>query len=360
MNYYQFNAEDFAADDYFMEWVCAPDDESEAFWQQFLKDYPERYYHVQEGKILVQSLHEINRSMVGEQQVDRLWSRIDKSVSQKNKNPFSPPAVRKYMPWLAAASVILLFGIGWIWKTRPTGTAQISETDLRSAGWKQLSNEGTEPMQVVLSDGSKVLLESSSQIRYAEKFSGPLREVYLEGEAFFDVHKDPSKPFLVYSNGLITKVLGTTFTIKSRSNDPEVTVSVKTGRVSVYSGKLAQTRDPESHGIVLIPNQKAVFRKELATLSKTLVEKPTIVMRKDEIPSFVFEDAPASKVFEALEKAYGIEVVFDEEIMKDCTMTINLNEEDLYQKLEVICKVLDVKYKLIDAQVIIYSSGCSN
>jgi ferric-dicitrate binding protein FerR (iron transport regulator) len=360
MNYYQFNAEDFAADDYFMEWVCAPNDESETFWQQFLKDYPERYYHVQEGRMLVQSLHEINRSMVGDHQVDKLWSRIDQTVSQKNINPFSLLARRKNLPWLAAASVILLLGIGWIWQTGVTGATEILETNLRSAGWKKLSNDGSEPMQVILSDGSKVFLESSSQIRYAEKFSGPLREVYLEGEAFFEVQKDPSKPFLVYSNGLITKVLGTSFTIKSRSSDPEVTVSVKTGRVSVYSGKSAQTQDPESHGIVLIPNQKAVFRKELATLSKTLVEKPTIVVRKDEIPSFVFEDAPASKVFATLEKVYGIEVVFDEEIMKDCTLTINLNEEDLFQKLEVICKVLDVKYKLIDAQVIIYSSGCSS
>jgi hypothetical protein len=72
----------------------------------------------------------------------------------------------------------------------------------------------------------------------------------------------------------------------------------------------------------------------------------------------VFDAAPAHQVFESLEKAYGIEVLFDEELLKNCSLTLNLSEENLYQKLEVICKVLGARYKVIDGQVIIYSNGC--
>ncbi|WP_332368633.1 DUF4974 domain-containing protein [Spirosoma telluris] len=73
---------------------------------------------------------------------------------------------------------------------------------------------------------------------------------------------------------------------------------------------------------------------------------------------FGFDDASAAQVFDAIERAYGIDVIFDEEVMRYCTLTLSLNDEDLFQKLDVICKVLDAHYKLIDAQVVIYSKGC--
>jgi transmembrane sensor len=358
MNYYQFNAEDFAADDYFKEWVCTPDIASDAFWKQFLKEYPERYYALEEGRILVESLQQINVTDHSEQ-ADRIWRRIDGTVAEEKSVKFFGSMSAKGLAWRIAASAALLVGVfAGLWQ----GGFLSGKPDLaalkNTSDWQETFNNSEKPMRLQLMDGSKVILEKSSSIRHAKVFSGQSREVYLKGEAFFDVTKDPSKPFLVYANGLVTKVLGTSFNIQARENDPDVTVSVKTGRVSVYSGKSAEKQDPEAKGIVLSPNQKAVFQKEMATLTKTLVDKPVIVLEKNNLPSFVFEDAPAAKVFETLEKVYGIDVVFDEEIMKNCTLTIDLNEEDLFQKLEVICKVLEAQYKLIDAQVIIYSKGC--
>ena len=358
MNYQEFRAEDFAADDYFKEWVCLPNAESDAFWRLFLKDYPERYYHLHEGKILVEGLHQINNIEADELQVSRVWSRIEETVARGNNG-----TVRfwrqKRLIYQAAASVILILGIAWLWYGRDSSRSEaIGSKVQNSPAWQEATTQLGQTLQVRLSDGSRISLEENSKIRYSSEFSGDQREVYLSGAAFFEVTKNPSKPFLVYSNGLVTKVLGTSFHIQARDADPDVTVEVRTGRVSVYSGNVSNTQDPEANGIVLTPNQQAIFQKGVKTLSKTLVEKPTILIKKDELPSFIFEDASAADVFETLEKVYGINVVFDEELMKNCKLTINLDDEDLFQKLEVICKVLEVRYKLIDAQVIIYSKGC--
>jgi transmembrane sensor len=355
MNYYQFNAEDFAADDYFKEWVCMPTVESDVFWAEFQREYPEKYYALEEGRILVEALSEININVINDEQINKLWSRIDETVSENKSIGIANWATKSY--WRIAASIILLLSIGWIWK----GEFLLKQTSISASiqekgDWKEVINNQEAEMLVKLSDGSLVHLHRNGQIKYKEEFSDGLREVYLKGEAFFEVEKDPEKPFLVYANGLVTKVLGTSFTIQARENEPDITVAVKTGRVSVYSDKAA--KDPETQGIILMPNQKAVFQKETAILTKTLVDKPTILVEKANLPSFAFEDASAAEVFATLEKAYGVDVVFDEELMKNCTLTINLNEEDLFQKLEVICKVLEANYKLIDAQVIIYSKGC--
>ncbi|MBB5287222.1 ferric-dicitrate binding protein FerR (iron transport regulator) [Rhabdobacter roseus] len=354
MHYYQYNAEDLAADDYFKEWVCAPTPATERFWQDFLTDYPERYYQVEEARRLVVGLQEVPRVAVSDEQVHQLWERIEGSLERAKV-----PRLGRWpgRAWLAAASLVLLLGLGWWWQV-PSVPPLAAESTPSSADWTEAVNNAGQPLEVQLTDGSRVLLEKNSRLRYPRAFAGTCRTVYLTGEAFFDVQKNPQKPFLVYANGLVTKVLGTSFRIQARSQDPDVTVVVKSGRVSVYADKPSPTQDPEAHGLVLTPNQKAVFQREQATISKSLVEKPSLLIPSRPLRLFVFEDATAAQVFEALEKAYGIRVVFDEEVMKNCRLTLNLSDEDLYQKLEVICKVLEAKYKLIDGQIILYSHGC--
>ena len=360
MDYYQFEAEDLAADDYFKEWVCTPDAESDAFWHAFLQDYPERYYHIEEGRQLVLGLNGLETVPVSSEQVSRIWSRLEDSVEGSGLWNGLP---RFKIRWIAAASILLVLGIGWIWQSKGLlGTYSHSDAELSDPGiWTRTVSGKNQQQTIVLPDGSRVRLASESQLRYPHQFTGDRREVYLTGAAFFEITKNPKRPFLVYANGLVTKVLGTSFSIEARDHEPEVTVAVRTGRVSVYSARPAErsNKDPETRGIVLMPNQKAVYQRETAMLSKTLVEKPVIQIPKSSAqPRFVFEDAPAARVLEALEKLYGIEVVFDEELLKNCTVTIDLDEEDLFQKLEVICSVLDLNYKLIDAQVIIYGIGC--
>jgi hypothetical protein len=359
MNYYQYNAEDFATDDDFKEWVCTPTSQSEAFWRSFLIDYPERYYQIEEGRRLVGGLSRLVTNPVPDQQVNRVWNKIEGSLTS---NEWELPGWRfttRHI-WQLVASVALLLALGWVLRsyTQTDEPPLAASTSEQEQEWVEATNEADKTMRLQLSDGSTIQLGKNSHLKYPKEFSGATREVYLTGEAFFNVERNPQKPFLVYTNGLITKVLGTSFLIQAPLSSSNVTVSVKSGRVSVYAEKPNHTRDPEASGVVLTPNQKAIFERQEATISKAIVDQPVLLIPEIQKNLFVFDAAPAHQVFESLEKAYGIEVLFDEELLKNCSLTLNLSEENLYQKLEVICKVLGARYKVIDGQVIIYSNGC--
>lgn len=357
MSYYHYKAEDFAADDDFKKWVCQPDSLSDQFWKEFLAENPEKYYAVMEGRRLVEGLQRLPGHAGVEKQAEMVWDRIEKAAQRSSRSP-----VMRLMTLRVAAGILVILGLGWWWKSGGPHENREKDDPYEKKGlsrdWEEVVNSTSASLQIRLPDGSLVMLEKDSQLRYENGFNDSLRVIHLKGAAFFEVQKDVERPFMVHANGLVTKVLGTSFSIQARESDPNVTVSVKTGRVSVYKENVLSARDPESGGIVLTPNQKAVFTRNRETLSKTLVEKPRMLTRNEPV-SFSFESAPAREVFEALARNYGVEVLYDEETLKDCLLTVNLTNEDLFQKLEVICKVLELRYKLIDAQVIIYGSGCS-
>ncbi|MVM28539.1 DUF4974 domain-containing protein [Spirosoma sp. HMF4905] len=358
MNYYQFNAEDLAADDYFKEWISSPTPETEAFWKEFLRDYPERYYQVEEARRLVTGLQVIQHTSAESETVDTIWDRIENTLEESRTIPITH-WLNWQRAWKIAASIILILGIGFL-VLQQTGKTQFTVQKITQTAdeWVETVNEASQIMQVQLADGSRVDLQKESKLRYRTDLAGAQREVYLTGEAFFDVTKNPKKPFIVYANGLITKVLGTSFRIKALADAPTVTVTVRTGRVSVYPNQPSRIHDPESKGMVLTPNQRVVFHRDAATFNKTLIESPRLLISPKDVQAFTFDDASAAQVFGAIERAYGVNVIFDEEVMSHCTLTLSLNDEDLFQKLDVICKVLDAHYKLIDAQVVIYSKGC--
>lgn len=358
MNYYQFNAEDLAADDYFKEWVSLPTPETEVFWKAFLQEYPERYYQVEEARRLVTGLQAIQQAPASNDTVEALWNRIENTLEESRPAPVIH-WLNWQRGWKIAASIMLVVGIGFLTRRQTRELVfpakQVAQT---TDEWVETVNEANQIMQVQLADGSRVDLHKGGRLRYHTELVGTQREVYLTGEAFFEVKKNPKRPFIVYANGLVTKVLGTSFRIKALADAPTVTVSVRTGRVSVYPNQPSRLHDPESKGIVLTPNQKVVFQRDAATLNKTLVESPRLLIPRKDVQTFAFDDASAAQVFDAIERGYGVDVIFDEEVMRHCTLTLSLNEEDLFQKLDVICKVLDAHYKLIDAQVVIYSKGC--
>ncbi len=233
------------------------------------------------GGIGQNSLHELR-----ETQVHRVWTRIEDTMSAEEQESPKRRLVGQQL-WPIAASVALLLALGWLLRSY-NQTDQLlpsASTSNQRQEWVEATNEADKTMRLQLSDGSTIQLEKNSRLKYPKEFTGTTREVYLTGEAFFEIEKNPKKPFLVYTNGLITKVLGTSFYIRAALDSPQVTVSVKSGRVSVYADKPSPTQDPEAEGVVLTPNQQAVFQRKEATISKSSGgETGTIDSRKSEYP----------------------------------------------------------------------------
>lgn len=210
--------------------------------------------------------------------------------------------------------------------------------------------------KVILPDGSTVILSKNTTLSFFYRAdSGFLRrEAILSGEAYFDITKNPKQPFIVYTPRLTTKVLGTSFTITSYPNTKSATVQLHTGKVSVYKNEdLDNTfANPENWGgVLLVPNQMVTYSDDNRRLAKSLINNPVVVLKESD--SFTFSNTPVSNVFDTLSRCYNINIVYDENIFNNCTLTVSLGGESFFQKLQVICKSTQSKYEIIDGNVII-------
>ena len=156
------------------------------------------------------------------------------------------------------AALLLLCGGGVvIWHTRQTQTGYVKNSRPAEV---IISPKGSRS-QSRLPDGSVVWLNAGSSISYEEDFSGPVREVKLEGEAYFDVAKDAKKPFIVHTAGIDIKVLGTSFNVKAYASDKTVETTLIQGLVQV-TGQYDHSHAP----VLLHPNEKLVIAKTNATI----------------------------------------------------------------------------------------------
>jgi ferric-dicitrate binding protein FerR (iron transport regulator) len=225
------------------------------------------------------------------------------------------------------------------------------------------TNTAQQPLAITLPDGSEVLLAAQSRIGYARTFGirdtakQVTRDVYLLGEAFFKVTKDPHRPFRVFANEIVTKVLGTSFTVRSFEKDTTIQVTVRTGKVTVYTQPVVQAAAPSGE-IIVTPNQQLVYERAARHFQKVLLSNPAMIAPAAKQQSMVYDEAPLAKVFSDLSNAYEINIVFDNEVLRKCTVTADLTREPFYQQLNLICSAIDARYELIDGQVVIIASGC--
>jgi transmembrane sensor len=369
MTYSDFTTDDFINDAQFRLWVQQPDEVSDTFWTNFLKENPDKNVSVTNARTILKAIeNQVQEEFLPKEDEDQVFSQIQEQISLgKGQNVRRLPV---WWAWAAAASVVL--GI-MIWQFIPKNDVQINQVVYESNREKALSpltekiNKTNRTILVTLDDGSSIFLNPNSKISYATNFNqGNIREVYLSGEAFFEVAKNPNKPFLVYANEMITKVLGTSFNIRAFPNEKDVIVKVRTGKVSVAVARVSDVQQKissrELGGIMLLPNQQAVLARQEVRLTKSVVENPTVV-NKNQPQSFmqqqfVFSAESATEVFKSIENGYGVDIVFDETLLSQCQFTGNLTDESLYEKLDIICKTIEAQYQISDTQIIITSKGC--
>ncbi len=261
--------------------------------------------------------------------------------------------------WSAAAAVVVLLLAGWgIWSysSGSAGPFDATYKKIAAADLREISNESDSPQTVFLPDSSEVRLSPQARIRYSAQLGTALapdpgkREVYMTGTVFFAISKNKELPFLVYADGLLTRVLGTSFTI--RSSGQSVSVEVKTGRVTVK-------RLDDSEEVVLAPNQKITYMSANRQLEKDLAYDPGILSEVPATPMFAFDNAPIAAVFEVLEKAYGIPIQFDPEVMEHCYLNVHLGTESFYEKMDIICRTIQAELVIAEGKAFVKTDGCS-
>jgi len=280
----------------------------------------------------------------------RIWRLIQEARPLVVKKRFS--FKRSYYLFAGVAAVVLMIVSAlWIFPT-----ARVSEKLNQSIVGVESKNAGKAEQQIMLPDSSTVFLDAGASLIVDEDFGKSNRIVQLKGGAYFNIRKNIRKPFLVYVDGLVTEVLGTSFYIRPEEKSRKIEVAVVTGKVSVYTKGSGE--NIKRDGVIISPNQKIVYDTELQTIRQDLIDFPRIIHHEAEVIDFNFNETTIEEVLNRMQRSYGIEIVVVNPVINKCKVTGNLNGIDMHKQLEFVCEVLNARYELRGSAIFIMGNEC--
>jgi ferric-dicitrate binding protein FerR (iron transport regulator) len=244
---------------------------------------------------------------------------------------------RTLMVWYSVAAALALFAVSWFLLARYSrDTPAPAVAQLRQA----VTDRG-QKLKIELLDGTQVTLNANSKLKFPEQFAGGTREVYLTGEAYFQVAHDAAHPFIVHTPVASTRVLGTSFNVKlTPDNSAEVTL---------VEGKV------EVGGVLLKPNQQAIARSQGEPVQVRDVDVAAFVDWKDNI--LRFDNMPLREAVAVLEDWYGVEITL-EDPLSTCTISATYRKETLKNVLTSISYMLKVTYQQDGNKIVLQGHGC--
>jgi ferric-dicitrate binding protein FerR (iron transport regulator) len=203
-----------------------------------------------------------------------------------------------------------------------------------------------EKKEVVLPDGSHVWLNASSKLIYAAKFEVKERKVALAGEAYFEVAKDPSKPFIIDAGNSVTTVLGTAFNVRARVGEKTIIVTVAKGKVS-FTGK----EIPTQTSVKLMPGDRGVLNLETQKLETMKNEDPNFLAWKT--GKLVFKNASLKQVLAKLTDFYGKTIRVDDSRKAEIPFTSTFDRMPLGNVITIMEMSLGLKADTINHVIVL-------
>lgn len=265
--------------------------------------------------------------------VDKAWAKVSSKVDSPHLQISHKKPKDNFIYYIKRIAAILIFGAGLSLAYYHIKEAYIPtyvETIIPEGEIKELT----------LSDGTKVWLNESSKLKYPEEFKRNKREVFLTGEAFFEVAKDADKPFIINSQNSITEVLGTSFNVKSYLDDDDIIVTVVEGKVS-FTGK-----DISDAPLILEKDDKGILNKVTNTLTKQKNDDLNFMAWKT--GQLIFKATPIKDVAETLSAYYDVIFDIQDKEINSCrlTATFNFREQALKEVLHIIQVAIDTEFEI--------------
>lgn len=280
----------------------------------------------------------LNKSM-DKINVDSAWENLKNRIQEDEQNlPLIEEEKAKLLGFNAvlkyAAAIVILIGIGLF------STKIYQKISNKSIILEYASVNGQET-ELLLPDGSTVLLNKDSKISYPDIFASNERRIELEGEAFFDVTKNTDQPFIIETKDAEVKVLGTSFNVNSSITDQKVEVFVESGLV-----QLSRKRNGNEK-ILINPGDVGIL--STAKLIKERNQNKNIIAWKTK--EIVFHEDNLKKVIKTLNKVYNTNIECDNQDVLDLRYTSTFKNQDIDSILNVICLTFNLKVEQIDNQI---------
>jgi ferric-dicitrate binding protein FerR (iron transport regulator) len=364
MSFERYSPQEFAENELFRRWVLQPTQEISAFWEMFLSLHPEKQQEILEAKALVIAIRQLPVDEPDEALQGEMWQNIAARITTaaEDRKLSISRSVWKLYGGIAAAFVLLSTGGYWFLRNSAQEPKKKLTYDYlikaQAEHLLEARNTAAADLRVFLPDSSSVVLTSGSRISYPANFNQK-RTVFLDGDGFFDVRKNPSKPFVVYAGQLVTKVVGTSFWIRNRTQKDTIEVDVKTGCVAVaWASSVEEAFRDIKPQFLLVANQRAMYSPLENRLKRSLAINPVPVHAPTVFSETVYTDKPAAEIFDDLEKSYAVEIAYDADQLKNCRINTSFSDETFFQRLDIICRVLGAKYQIADTKIIVTGKSC--
>lgn len=271
---------------------------------------------------------------------DKNWNamkqRMD-SLQQKAAKPRSVILLR----YAIAASLVLILGFTFFFFYHQNKNHNLTQY---TAGITK------QEKPVVLPDGTKVYLNRNTNLSFDKNFNSTTRTVTLTGEAFFDVAKNPSKPFIIRTSSTEIKVVGTSFNVMAYSQSDSVLVAVESGIVEMYS-----KADRNERLRLTVGNEGAFVKSNKLLTKHTSFDNNALAWKTNKLN---FRNSDLAYVVSALEHAFGKDIQFNAASYRNCKLSANFNNQSLDVILSVMKETLGLKISNNGDVYIISGSGC--
>ncbi len=301
--------------------------------------------------------------------VKQEWKLLKQKINPSEHNSEKP--INKFLYWLPRVAAVFLLGAIISFSI----SYQIYNPKNSELVYHEINTPAGSKTKVTLPDGTTIWLNAGSNLKYSNQFNKKSREVYLTGEAFFQVEKDPSKLFLVRTTELNIKAYGTSFNVKSYPEEGTIETTLIEGSIGVTRTTFENKKTDE---VMLEPNQRVVYYRK-----KQVVAKQSSYAKKEELKEKVEPDAMQeqkltyliSKGIEAkdftswkdgtlfitsetlkelavkLERKYDVKIHFANKQIENLKFTGSLENETIEQVIDAIGIAANIKYKIKDRDV---------
>lgn len=331
--------EDFLKEPSFVEWVKKT--QPSAFWENWLALNPEKEQEFEHARKIVLTINYQKRYELSENDTEDMLHSIQQfemvqAQKRTSKKLLFAPVIR----WSAAA--ILIFAILGIFYLNLNKTRSIETAEL---AFKNERTKRGDRKTIVLSDGSKVTINAQSTLSFPEHFEAGRREVYLNGEAFFEVVKNPESPFIVKTRKVETQVLGTSFNVNSYDDLSTASVAVVTGKVNVKNTK--------GSALILTPTEMGLIESEKSEIQKTSFDPDAVTGWKDGMLFFAKSDF--NEVFRKIEIWYDVEIIVEGNNLPKGRYSGAFKNEKLEDVMQGIAFTSGFKFQIKGKQIIIHN-----
>ena len=327
-----YKFEDFISDESFLDYAKGTNPDNIKLWESRLAETPDKYKTAIEAKFFIQ-LISFKKQSLSQEFITEEWNRLNKRLNINNKRTITGFKKYKIKIWQYAAVFAFLMVLA--------GSVFFSDYIFNTndkIAYNEIITPKGQIKNILLPDGSLVFLNSDTKLKYKSNFGTKKREVFLEGEAFFDVTQNPRKPFIVYTSENTVKVLGTAFNVSAYPDENIHQISLERGKISIShdKGKSLLLNPDETYLLLCNKNQSKIFKTENVEIYSSWKDG-----------KIIFRNQRFADIVRKLERSHNIVINIQNTKIENLRYTGEFNiNDDVRMILGIISLTTPVNYEI--------------